>query len=196
MSISKVPESVPAQDEVGEPSVLLEEFGNRCWKLWRMPVSSAGLVTVIAQIIYAISLFELPVVSFHLLWIQGSSSLYELSSSALLNMSGLYMWCLYASCIVILVPVFIKNRKSWLALQLPMLLLLIVVYEVRSKLGEMTAQNDLSGVLTSSSIMQIVHLDIGFYTLCASSLVLAMQGLRKYVVAGRDAAAGLAHRVV
>jgi hypothetical protein len=30
-------------------------------------------------------------------------------------MPGLYMWCLYASCAVILVPAFVKDRKSWLA---------------------------------------------------------------------------------
>lgn len=188
ISITEVPESVMLQEKGGEAADALKKFGRQCVKFWHTLVAAAGLVTVIAQIVYVLALFELPAASFQLLWFQGSVSLHELLSSPLLDMPGLYMLCLYASCIAILLPVFIKNRKSWLALFLPLLLLLIVVYEVQSKLREMTSENDLLGNLVFEGIRQMVHVEVGFYLIAASAVVLAVQGLHKFVVAGKSAA--------
>jgi len=149
-----------------------------------MLVASVGLVTAIAQIVYAVSLFGLPVASFHFLWFQGSASMYDLFSNPLVNMPGLYIWCLYASCAVILLPIFVKNRKSWLALLLPLLLVLLICYEVQSKLREMGADNDLFGRTVLDGMRQMVSLEIGFYFIVASCVALAVQGIRKFLVCG------------
>jgi hypothetical protein len=184
VSINEVPESVLLHEKAGEAGDALKKFADQCVKYWRVLVASVGLVTVIAQIVYVVSLFGLPVASFHFLWIQGSASLYDLLSNPLVNMSGLYMWCLYASCAVVLVPAFVKDRKSWLALLLPLLLLLIVGHEVHSKLREMNADNEWFGRGAIDGIRQMVTFEIGLYTIVASSVVLAFQGVRNFLVRG------------
>lgn len=188
VSISEVPEDVLQKEKVGEAPEFLTKLGKQSLNLWHLSVTATGRVTVLAQIVYAISLFQLPVASFHLLWFQGSASVYEFSSSPLMNMPGLYMWCLYASCVVILLPALVRDRKSWLALLLPLLLLLIVAFKVHLKLSEMTAQSDLLAGLASESIRQTVHVEFGFFTVVASALVLAVQGLRNFLVKGTNSA--------
>lgn len=184
VSVAEVPESVILHEKAGEAGELAKKFGGWCLALWKMLVASVGLTTAIAQIVYAVCLFGLPVASFHFYWFQGSASLYDLLSNPLENMSGLYMWCLYASCAVILLPIFVKNRKSWLALLLPSVLLLIVGYEVHSKVLEMGADNDWLGRGLLEGMRQAITLEIGFYAVVGSSLVLAAQGIRKFLVRG------------
>ncbi len=186
--ISEVPEGALLQEKVGEAPEFLTNLGRQSLNLWRLSVTTTGRMTVLAQIIYAISLFQLPVASFHLLWFQGSASIYELSSSPLINMSGLYMWCLYASCVAILLPALVRDRKSWLALLLPLLLLLIVAFKVHLELSEMSVQNDLFAGLASGSIRQAVHVEFGFFTVVAPALILAVQGLRNFLAKGTNSA--------
>jgi hypothetical protein len=195
VSITEVPDSVLLQENDGEAPEFLKKLGRQTLNLWRLSVTTTGQVTVLAQIMYAISLFQLPVASFHLLWFQGSASVYELSSSPLLNMSGLYMWSLYASCVAILLPALVRNRKCWLALLLPLLLLLIAAYRVHLKIGEMSAQSDQFGSLALGSLRQTIHVEVGFFTVIAPALVLAVQGLRYFLTKGRKSTFTLANSV-
>jgi hypothetical protein len=188
VSITEVPDSVLQQEAAGEAPEFLKKIGRQTINLWRLSVTTTGQVTVLAQIIYAISLFQLPVASFHLLWFQGSASVYELSSSPLINMSGLYMLCLYASCISILPPVLVGTRKSWLVLLFPLLLLLIVACKVYLKIGEMSAQSGQFGSLALGGLRQTIHVEIGFFMVVAPALVLAVQGLRNFIMKGRNIA--------
>jgi hypothetical protein len=196
VSITEVPDSALLQEAAGETPEFLKKLGRQILNLWRLSVSATGRITVLAQIVYAISLFELPVASFQLLWYQESTSVYKLSSSPLIHMSGLYMWCLYASSVAILLPAFVRDRKSWLALLLPLFLLLIVACKVYLIIGEISAQSEQYGGLALGSLRQTIHVEVGFFTVVAPAIVLAVQGLRNFITNSRNSTSTPANYVL
>jgi hypothetical protein len=188
VSVVEVPEDVilgeKAAQVKAQASKARRQLGDQGLKVWRRLVASAGLVAVIAQIAYILSLFGLPAASIHMQWFQGSTTLYQILSDPTVNMPPLYMWCLYASCVAICLPVVVKSKKSWLALLLPLLLMLIVGYEAYAKLQEMGAEGNFFGQIAAEGIRQGVNFEIGSYTIVASAAIMAVQGIRKFLVHG------------
>jgi hypothetical protein len=188
VSVAEVPEEVLAREKAAELAKKAGEIGkgvaDQGGKVWERLVASVGLVTVIAQIVYAVSIFGLPAATIHFFGMQGSLTLYDILSNPLADMPALFMWCLYASCAVVLVPMLVKKNKSWLILLLPLLILLIVGYEGYAKVREMVADNTLFGQAILDGIKQIVSLEVGCYTAVAAAVVLAAQGIRKFLVQG------------
>jgi hypothetical protein len=75
------------------------------------------------------------------------------------------------------------------------ILLLIAAYRVHLKIGEMSAQSDQFGSLALGSLRQTIHVEVGFFTVIAPALVLAVQGLRYFLTKGRKSASTLANCV-
>lgn len=147
-------------------------------------VALLGWTVVVAQILFILSTFGLPIISTHILWFTGSASLYELLSNPLLHAPALYLWALYASCVVVLVPRLLISRMSWLALLLPLLVLTSSALLAQDKFQNL--YSGLGAIVDSDAkgLMRLIHFEAGFYGAVASSLVMAWLGLRRFFSQG------------
>jgi hypothetical protein len=163
---------------------LNREYADRVGLHWHMLAASVGGFTLLAQIVYALVLFGLPAVYFHLLWVQEAETLPELLSSPLMSASRLTLWCAYGSSAVILIPTFSKARCSRLALLLPIMLIVAAGLRVYLRLFNLIAADSLRDSAFSAQSMQavgqVLHLEPGIFVLTALALYIGAQGLRGF----------------
>lgn len=173
--------SVPAEAQ-GRP--LEKKAGDFIRRTWRSLLDTVGPLSVAAQIVYVVALFGLPALTVHYFGFQGSVTLDDLLTNPNLDISPIYSWMLDLSCVVIFLPTFVKRNEMWLVLTLPFLLVVIAATAADAKLNAVGNMGGEFWRMAEGMMRSMVSVDYGFYVLLAATVVLAVQGLRKYLQRG------------
>jgi hypothetical protein len=186
-TIAPVPESVLMAEKTNElKSKLGGLLGSADITSGQSVIDALGKPLLVGYGIFILASLILPVAKVEFMGFGQSATLWK--ATGLSDMMGSnHRFLLWASFLSILVPVFWKNPKAWLATLIPVLSLAWMGWSVYSQFHGSTSANDsmmggmLSG-MTGRKQESPFSLGFGAYVCMAASLYIAYVGVRKYLV--------------
>lgn len=143
-----------------------------------------GKVTLIAYAAFLLGTLAFNAVSISIMGQQQGRALYDIASlmSQLGGGSGIKLGLLLAYVSVV-VPLLWRDRRAWLALAVPLLVLVAAVWSAAHAINAATGGLGAYGGDVAREMAGVFSLGFGFYLSLAAALVLAASGVKRFASA-------------
>jgi hypothetical protein len=194
-SVTPVPDTVLRQEELAR---IKAQVRTQTGKLGQSVVARYGFSTLLAHAAFIAGTFTLTFVSVHF-GVAFGASLQQLLGRWDSIGGGNTQALLYGACLLPAVPFFIRDRRAWLTLLTPALLLLYVFWSAHSQYSQAMEQlhavtepfRAFAGAFTGTprstdtavedSFLSMFHLELGAYVTAGAAAVAGWLGLQRYL---------------